>query len=246
MAKKAAAAGRSVGKAHSARGEQARQRLKEAAEECLEELGYHRMRIVDVTRRAGVATGLFYHYFPDLKSLVTEVLEAFIARFEDTPSIERDVHRGDWFGRILVHYQLVVEAYARHPGLMRCITQLTDEDAEFRALWRLSYQRQIQQLVVLLPRLYPGGELSEAQRWLVVNALGNIGEGMLREYYIEKVPEVRAFDLSEAEMAEWLTVVYYRALFLANPPQERLRHAAKIRTLEGAGGMSQQLAGPVR
>lgn len=223
-----------AGRKLSARGEQARQRLKDAAAECLEEYGYHQMRIVDVTRRAGVATGLFYHYFPDLKALVTEVLEHFVARFEDTPQIERDVPRGDWFGRILVHYRLIVSAYANHPGLMRCTTQLTDEDAEFRALWRRSYQRQLQQLVVVLPHVYATNELSDGERWLMVNALGDIGEGMLREYYIERSPEVRRFELSEEEMAEWLAVVFYRGLFLANPPTERLRYAARISSLSRA------------
>lgn len=219
---------------HSARGEQARQRLKDAAVLCLEDLGYHQMRIVDVTRRAGVATGLFYHYFPDLKALIVEVLENFIARFEDTPEIERDVSRGDWFGRILAHYRLVVAAYASYPGLMRCVTQLTDQDAEFRALWRRSYQRQLQQLIVALPRVYVHSDLSDGERWLVVNALGNIGEGMLREYYIERSPEVRGFNLSEEEMAEWLAVVFYRGLFLSNPPQEQLQHAARITSLSRA------------
>lgn len=215
------------GRKHSARGQQARLRLKQAAAECLEEVGYHQMRIADVTGRAGVATGLFYHYFPDLKALVVEVLERFIARFEDTPQIERDIPRGDWFGRILAHYTLIVQAYARHPGLMRCVTQLTDEDEEFRALWRRSYQRQLQQLVVVLPRLFAGNELTDGERWLTVYALGDIGEGLLREYYIERSPEVRAFELSEAEMAEWLAVIFYRGLFLANPPRERLQHAAR-------------------
>ena len=219
---------------HSARGEQARQRLKDAAAQCLEECGYHQMRIVDVTRRAGVATGLFYHYFSDLKALVTEVLEDFIARFENTPEIERDVARGDWFGRILAHYKLVVGSYASCPGLMRCVTQFTDQDAEFRALWRRSYQRQLQQLVVALPRVYAHSELSDGERWLVVSALGDIGEGMLREYYIEQSPEVRGFQLSEDEMAEWLAVVFYRGLFLSNPPREQLQHAVRISSLSRA------------
>ena len=213
---------------HSARGRQARRRLKQAALECLEELGYHRMRVADVTRRAGVATGLFYHYFSDLKTLVVEVLEEFLARFEDTAHIERNIARGDWFGRILAHYTQIVSAYARHPGLMRCITQLTDEDAEFRALWRRSYQRQLKQLVVVMPRLFPESRLSDAQNWLMVYALGDIGEGLLREYYIEHSPEVRRFELSEEEMAEWLAVVFYRGLFLVHPPAERLRHSRRI------------------
>ena len=47
----------------SARGERARAGLKEAALAVLEREGYHKMRIADVTGEAGVAQGLFYHYF---------------------------------------------------------------------------------------------------------------------------------------------------------------------------------------
>jgi len=53
----------------TARGARARAGLKAAALVVLEREGYHKMRIADVTREAGVAQGLFYHYFKDLKSL---------------------------------------------------------------------------------------------------------------------------------------------------------------------------------
>ena len=45
------------------RGELAREKLKAAAVRVLNQAGFHQMRIKDVTQEAGVATGLFYHYF---------------------------------------------------------------------------------------------------------------------------------------------------------------------------------------
>ena len=54
-------------KKFSARGEIARAKLKRAAMTVMEKTGYHGMRISDVTTEAGVAAGLFYHYFNDLK-----------------------------------------------------------------------------------------------------------------------------------------------------------------------------------
>ena len=58
----------------SARGEVARAKLKRAAMTVMEQTGYHGMRIHDVTTEAGVAAGLFYHYFKDLKSLTLEAV----------------------------------------------------------------------------------------------------------------------------------------------------------------------------
>ena len=79
---------------HSPRGEAARARLKEATGRVLERVGYRQMRVADVTREAGVATGLFHHYFPDLKTATIEVLRDFMTRFEDLESIERGVVKG--------------------------------------------------------------------------------------------------------------------------------------------------------
>ena len=99
--------------AKSARGERARARLKKAALAVMEREGYHRMRIADVTEEAGVAQGLFYHYFSDLKSLTLEVLEDFIDPARDVEDIEKDVPRGDWYAQPPGRFQLR-EASRRH------------------------------------------------------------------------------------------------------------------------------------
>ena len=54
-------------KTKSAKGEQARRKLKRAAMVVMERVSYNDMRVTDVTKEAGVAAGLFYHYFKDLK-----------------------------------------------------------------------------------------------------------------------------------------------------------------------------------
>ncbi len=125
--------------AKSAKGEQARIKLKKAALIVLERLGYHKMRIVDVTSEAGVAAGLFYHYFSDLKTLTLEVLQDFVANAQNIESIEKDVAKGDWYSRIYVHNLFVVQTYEKHPGVMRSLFQLADENDEFSALLRNSF-----------------------------------------------------------------------------------------------------------
>ena len=77
------------GRKLSLRGQAARAKLKSAALVVMERTGYHRMRIHDVTAEAGVAAGLFYHYFKDLKSLTIEVLEDYIAEARRVDIIER-------------------------------------------------------------------------------------------------------------------------------------------------------------
>ena len=214
--------------ARSAKGEQARQKLKAAAQEVLERVGYHKMRITDVTSEAGVAAGLFYHYFSDLKSLTREVLTDFVASSQNVAAIEKDVPRGDWYARIYAHNKFVVKTYAAHPGVMRCLFQLADEDEEFSSLIRGSFTQQLNWLVSVMPRLFPKAELSQHQALMVVYTLAASGEVVLRDYFFNRDPALTAEPLTVEQLAELLSVIFYRGLFLQNPPAEKLVYTKNL------------------
>jgi AcrR family transcriptional regulator len=214
--------------ARSARGERARAGLKAAALRVLEREGYHKMRIADVTGEAGVAQGLFYHYFKDLKSLTVEVLGDFAMAGNDPAEVEKDVPRGDWYARIYAHNLVIVRSYAKRPGVMRCLLQLADEDPEFSGLLRENYRNQLMWLVDLMPRLFPTVKFRKHQALMVVYALAGIGEGLLREYFINESKTLRAADLSVEQFAELLTTMYYRALFLQNPDETQLKYTRNL------------------
>lgn len=58
----------------TAKGRATRQALLDAAEEVFGELSYDRASIAEITRRAGVAQGTFYVYFPDKKAAFVELV----------------------------------------------------------------------------------------------------------------------------------------------------------------------------
>lgn len=215
----------------SQKGQQARAKLKRAAMIVLEERGYHAMRIADVTGEAGVATGLFYHYFSDLKALTLEVLSDFVAQSRNLDQIEKGVERGDWFGRIMAHHTLVVNSYAERPGLMRCLLQMADEDVDFAALLRESYVESLQWLVARMPALFPKAQFSEHQALLVVYAQGGSGEMLLRDYFINEDKNLRAVEVSREELIELLSIMFYRGLFASNPPVDRLKYTKYVTEL---------------
>ena len=217
----------------SARGAAARAKLKAAALVVLEEVGYHKMRIADVTREAGVAQGLFYHYFKDLKSLTLEVLEDFTNPAQDVDAIEKDVVPGDWYGRIYAHNRLVVSSYAKRPGVMRCLLQMADEDAEFSAALRDSFRQQLMWLVDVMPRMFPKVEFREHQALMTVYALAGIGEGLMREYFVNGSRTLRAAELDVDGMTELLSTLFYRALFLEHPPIEKLDYTKNLAAMAG-------------
>ncbi len=211
-------------KSRRAKGIQARAKIKRAAMQVLERQGYHAMRITDVTAEAGVATGLFYHYFKDLRSLTLEVLTDFVAESRNVARIEKDVAAGDWYGRIVAHNTLVVNSYAEHPGIIRCLLQMADEDKTFSALLRNSFIETLNWLVKQMPRLFPKAQFNEHQALLMVYALAGSGETLLRDYFINEEPALHAEAVSKEQLIELLSLVFYRGLFLQNPPQEKLKH----------------------
>jgi len=212
----------------SPKGEKARAKLKSAALAVMEEMGYHKMRVADVTAKAGVAAGLFYHYFKDLKSLTLEVLEDFVSHSRRVENIERDVPKGDWYARILAHNRLVVQAYVDRPGIMRCMLQLADEDEDFSQLLRQSFILQLGWLTKQMPRLFPDAALSEHQAMMVVYTLAGTGETILRDYYVNREAVLVDKELAAEEMAELISVIFYRGLFLENPPAEKLTYTENL------------------
>lgn len=218
--------------AKSSKGELARNNLKQACLRVLERVSYHNMRISDVTTEAGVATGLFYHYFKDLKSLTVEVLSDFIASSQNLAAIEKDVPKGDWFARIYAHNVFVVKTYAAKPEVMRSLFQLADIDEAFSEKLKASFVQQLQWLVSLMPRLFPEAAMTEHQALMVVYTLASSGEVVLRDYFINKDPALTAEELSVEEIAELLSVIFYRGLFLQNPPLEQLQHMQHIAKMQ--------------
>lgn len=199
----------------SRRGELARNKLKKAATAVIERVDYNQMKVTDITKEAEVATGLFYHYFPDLKTLMLEVMTDFLQHFEDFKG-ESGIE-GDWYKRILSHARMLVDSYGRHPGIMRCLLFFSDQDPEFGELYRASTSRQITGLAKLLPKIFPDAEMSEQEALFVVYSLGGTMESLLREYYISKNSVLCASHYSCEQMAELLSVMFYRGLFLRHP-----------------------------
>jgi len=210
------------------RGLATRERLKAAARRVLDRKGYSQMTVADVTGEAGVATGLFHRYFPDLRTLTVELLSEVIDELGDTAKIEQGITPGDWMGRIRSHIVPSVANHALRPGLVRAMNQLADEYPPFRAQLRGFYQAQLELLSAQMPRLFPEAHLTSEESLLIAYALAGIGEAALRERYIVRNPALRSLKLSPEELADWLSVLFYRALFGANPPRGGARQTERL------------------
>lgn len=59
----------------TSRGQRTRQRLLDAAEDIFGKKGYENASVYEITQKASVAQGTFYIYFPDKKSIFTELVK---------------------------------------------------------------------------------------------------------------------------------------------------------------------------
>lgn len=113
----------------TAKGRATRLALLNAAEEVFGELSYDRASISEITRRAGVAQGTFYNYFPDKRAAFSELvrelnhglrtaIRAALTDVEDRIEMER---RG---------FQTFFDYMQRHKALNRIVRESEFVDPE--------------------------------------------------------------------------------------------------------------------
>ncbi len=66
---------------------------------------------------------------------------------------------------------------------------------------------------------------------MVVYTLAGMGESLLRDYYVNREPALTLEALGVDDIAELLTVMFYRGLFLEHPPVERLRYTRNLQAM---------------
>ena len=211
----------------SARGQKRRELIKSAARSVLERVGYRAMKVTDVASEAGVAVGLFYHYFADLKTVTCEVLSDFLEELSVTPHPEP----ADRFDVIFIPTLVWANAYEEHPGLMRCLVQVSDEVPEFRAMWNKLNATWSRRIAKNIARRFPEGQLSEEFSLNFAYALGSMVDGLIHEVYVHRNSDLRKLLKSPREIAELLASIWYRALYMENPPAEKLTFTAPLRAM---------------
>ncbi len=201
-----------------ARGLRSRDLIKRAARDALNEKGFRSLRVQDVTERAGVANGLFYRYFRDLREVVAEVSSTFFDELLARTSALTD--RSDPYKWIYDNHYLVVEGFARNPGILACLFGLTGDYAEFDGIWKRNAHTW---------NLGVAGFLRETAGFAPVTAermgfvLGAMTEGVIYQELIRHTEDLAQLGRRPEDIAEVIAVMWYRAIFLANPPARKLR-----------------------
>jgi AcrR family transcriptional regulator len=203
----------------TARGRAARQRLVAAAETVLNRLPYGKVRVADITGEAGSAFGLFYRYFPDIKSLVIEISVQMMHQFDPVLELPTDGTDEALLHRIRAYQRINVQNHIDHPGLIRAAPELAMEDAEFRKLVRSLHIQFIEHMIgeSLDGWGAAADEPAKAQRRMQVLAVQGVSLTVLQDYYVWKTTGLRHLKLAPEEMADWLSILCFRTLTGKNP-----------------------------
>jgi TetR/AcrR family transcriptional regulator, ethionamide resistance regulator len=122
------------------------------------------------------------------------------------------------------NHRLVVEGFAANPGVLACLFGLTGDYAEFDAVWKrnahtwnLQVARFLQQAASL--------DAKTAERMGFV--LGAMTEGIIYQELIRHTEDLVELGRRPEDIAEVIAVMWYRAIFMTNPPLQSLSDSGR-------------------
>lgn len=209
------------------KGERTRRRLESAALTVLETAGYSDMRVLDVAREADVSQGTFYFYYPDKRDIAAKVLLEFGEALYRAAAAAATGQTA--YDAILLTNKFFVHAYDQNRGLIRCLVQLDDSDPQFQQAWRRIRYDWIGRIAGSIEKRTPG-VLTLEMRFQMANALEGMVFHFLYDLYVREEPQLKAYARDRDQVAELLSMMWYRALFSANPAgvEHRLAHVLPL------------------
>ena len=198
------------------RGQDTRERLKLSLNILLQTRSYHEIGIRDITKKADLPIGVFYRYFQGKADITQEVLEEILSKF-----VSKVVGRSKGGKEITaIHYanQCMVALYSENPGAMRCLVEVRERGTPFENMWRRLTLDWNLRIAASIKNQFPGSDEDGATYVALAYGLAGTVDNFLFEYYVQKNSTLRvAYPYDEA-VAGFLTTLWYRTLYLKNPP----------------------------
>lgn len=211
------------------KGTRSREKLKAAALRALERNGYRNLRLTDIAREADVNISLVYHYFRDKSALVFEALCDVI---DVRRVIDSDPNRPhEPFAALHYANKLFAEFYRKHPGLIRSLIHFDEEHPEFHELYAKVNREWSERIARTIQKRCPDAGLTDGEAMATAYAMGGMVEKFLFEYYVERNPDLRPVFRNSDEVARFLAILWYRAIYLSNPDQADLGPHARFARL---------------
>jgi AcrR family transcriptional regulator len=205
------------------RGEIAREKLKKATAKLLEKKSYRDLTLADIVGAAKYNIATFYYYFKDKQSIVREVIQDLFPHDSLVPEYRRhSIALEELFTVIFETTRGQTVAYAQHPGLMRSIAQFADDEPELAEMIHRRDQLWTDLIAEDILSRFSSGGISPAFAHSLADMLNGAVKSFLTDLYVLKKPALTKAFRSEDEVARFLAIFWWRALFLANPDPTQL------------------------
>jgi AcrR family transcriptional regulator len=194
-----------------------RDSLKQAAVDVINERGFSAARVEDVTIRAGVAKGLFYRYFTsinDITRMVCEDLFADILAQSMSRTYDGRAARYDW---LLDYVRVPIDRFVKNRGLLACMFELHGSFPEISHAWQVTAHQWNAHLASFIARTTGRSERDAEQLCYV---LGAVMEGIIYQAIVRNTPDLKRVGASARSIAETVTDVWFRIIFLEDPARE--------------------------
>jgi AcrR family transcriptional regulator len=211
------------------KGERTRDALIAATVQILDERGYHAMRIADICEAAEVSSAAFYQYFDNKLAITLAVLNRFLDDLVGLTKIEIGTRS---------HYERMreinlgwIRAVRANPGLFRCILQVGDEVPQFAEVTsRINAAWHERMAASIIRRTGSKDDRTAAlAARLVATLLGGMVDELMRALFVRQDETVtRLFSgagMSDEELADFISVLSYRAIYGRSPKGAAGRHA---------------------
>lgn len=175
------------------RGQRTRQQLLDAAEQVFGEVGYDQASIAEITRRAGVALGTFYVYFPHKQAIFVELIDELGLRLraalaEGTKGLT---------GRLELEragFEAFLQFASTHRNLYRVVRQAEFVDAE---AYHRYYRRIAEAYTHALSKSMDANEISRFDPEVTAYALMGIADFVGMRFVLWDSPADRARVVNE-------------------------------------------------
>jgi TetR/AcrR family transcriptional regulator, transcriptional repressor for nem operon len=200
------------------KGERTRDRIRLVTAALLNEVGYRELKVSDICARAEVTTPVLYQYFETKQALTIEVLREFLDQF----LARTDLPRGTTAYASMLDANRRWIALARsNAGLLQCLLDLSVDEPAFATLFVQASDTWYQRVARSIVRRFPSAAADAAAIELIAHAMGAMMDEVTRKLVTGRRSRLQTLVATVAPtdgaMAEFLTVLWYRALYAASP-----------------------------
>ncbi|MFZ5615716.1 MAG: TetR/AcrR family transcriptional regulator [Pseudomonadota bacterium] len=201
------------------KGDRTRERLKLAAAQVLEQVGFYAMRVTDITEAASASEGTFYIYFEDKTDIALAVLHEFLSGVQDTGPAH-STERKTLFSTVRDANMRWIGIVRANAGLMRCVFQMSDDDPAFSQLVHSYNRAWYERIARSVVRHHAPQKIEFTTALFTAWALGAMMDELMRRMVIYPDESFVAFLGAVAPdddaLADALTVIWFRVLYPAS------------------------------